>query len=188
MKKENILLLSGLSILLAACGPSQNISVNPATQNKAEQVKQASKLSDIIANGGNAACNITNLTDPKENTTMVISGKKMKISGGTIQDGKKGFIINDGTYTYIWSEDSKEGFKMKNPEEDKTKDQEENKLIPVVSKDELVNDYEDESKFKVECQTNVVKDTDFVPPITVKFTDPTELMRAIPSIPQIPTE
>ncbi len=168
MKKITVLV--GSALLLAACTPSGNIT------GTTEQ--QAQTLAQIISSGGNAACLITSLAD-NSTVEFTVSGKKMKIVGSDFGEGKKGTMINDGAYTYIWTEGEKNGFKTKNPEET-TKDGEKEASGTDFDTDNKVAVYDDETKYKLDCKSGGLSDSEFTPPASVQFVDPSQLQNMTP--------
>lgn len=168
MKKVSILL--GSALLLAACRPTGPIT--------GTEEQKAQKLGQIIASGGSAACTVTNLSD-NSMVEFVVSGKKMKIVGSDLGQGKRGTMLNDSVYTYIWSEGEKSGFKSKNQTEEDTKGEKETSENDFDT-DEQVAVYDDETKFKMDCRSGGVSDSEFVPPSDVQFVDPSELRNMTP--------
>lgn len=182
MSYQKILLVSLLSIILSGCNliPKKG---EPVELTKKEEIKQAEKLAKIIERGGTADCKIVNLADSTKSTLMKISGKKMKIEGQEFGDNNsKGFMINDGVYSYIWSEGNPNGYKTKLPTEQEIKDlKEKTESVKTEQSEIKVDQYDDETKFKVECKEGSVADSEFTPPATVKFIDPTEMMKGLPA-------
>ncbi len=174
---QNKILFAVLAgVIFSGCLPSQGkIEIN-SNQSESKKIEQAAKLSSIISSGGNALCNISSKDDPKSSTTMYISGKKMKIVGTDTPDGKKGYILNDGEYTYIWAEGEKEGFKTKNTPTPATTDSDKDEAAMYTSED-YAGSYEDESKYTVSCDIGKAADSEFTPPSTVKFSDPLEMIK-----------
>ncbi len=175
---NKLVYLIPVSIFLSGCTlfPSNKITGNA-------QVK-AEKLAEIISRGGQASC-IVNRLDDGSTTQMIISGKKMKILGSDFGDGKKGTMINDGTYTYMWDDVTKTGIKTKINEQSPTPSV--TVTVPkVTSLADQVTGYEDETKYSVDCTTGAVLDSEFVPPTDVEFTDLNQMMRALPTMPDIP--
>lgn len=188
MKFSKIVLVSLSSILLAGCLPQ--ISNSPQAQQ--ESVKQAEKIADILTSGGEAVCTITDLTDSTKTLTMMISGKKIRFSGASMgSDGKTvGNFINDSAYTYIWEDGKKEGFKMKNPTEEEIQkmSEEAKKNTEQYQSDKYVNEYDDSSKYKLDCKQQAVDGAQFMPPSDVKFTDFGAMMQdAIQKMPKLPS-
>lgn len=167
MKK--LLTLGSCALLLAACSPTGKITGTPQ--------QQAQTLAQIIASGGTAKCAITDLAD-NSTVEFSVSGKKMKIVGSEFNEGKKGTMINDSTYTYFWAEGEKNGFKTKNPAEGETSENGTTEKDFDTQKQASI--YDDETKFKMNCTQGQVSDFEFVPPSDVKFVDPSELQNMSP--------
>lgn len=190
MKYQKILSLIIGSVILSGC--SLFPAANPTTQSTKDQVKQAEKLSQVLEKGGQAVCTITK-SDTKETYTITVKGKKMKMSGVQMGEGaKKGYMINDTIYTYIWDESSKQGFKTKLPTEDETRQAQEDikNTNSDYSADKVAKTYDDESKYSVNCKEGGVNDSEFVPPSEVKFVDPSATIPAdyLKNIPTVPAE
>lgn len=163
------LFLSGCTLL-----PAKTASITGTEQQKAEKIAQ------IIASGGQADCQITNLTD-KSTTRMVLSGKKMKFIGSDFGEGKQGTMLNDGVYTYIWTEGEKVGFKTKVEAFEPTKATEDTKQPTEVDATQKAESYDDETKFQTNCIRRNIVDSEFTPPADVTFTDFAEMMKGLPT-------
>ena len=180
MNNRKVLLVVMASIIFSGCS-----LLPPKTETgetiKNEEVKQAEKLAKIMERGGSASCTVTEVTNKENTTSMKISGKKMRVEGQGFGEGqKKGFMINDGIYSYIWSEGDNQGYKTKLPTEQEVKEVKE----AEEEKTEVnVEEYDDETRFKVECKEGKVAESEFIPPSTVKFIDPSEMMKGLPGLP-----
>ncbi len=168
MNRLSLSALLSSALLLAACTPSGPIT--GTEQQKAE------KLAQIIESGGSGDCTITNLSD-QSTTQMIVSGKKMKIIGSDFGGGKKGIMINDTAYFYSWGEGDKEGFKTKLITEKETQPTVTTSAEQDFSPKKAVSEFEDETKFKMDCAKRSVSASEFVPPTTVKFTDTAEFTK-----------
>lgn len=172
MSKVVFPVIVGSALLLAACKPTSAPITGTAEQ-------KAQKLGEIIASGGTAACTITNLTD-KSTVDLTVSGKKMKIVGSEMGQGKRGSMINDTTYTYVWEEGSSSGFKFKNPTQDEVSKGQETATQQQADTSKTASTYEDENKYKVDCKQGIVNESEFTPPTEVKFLDQAEMMKLSP--------
>ncbi len=168
-----------IALVLSGCSLSPSAPITGTNTQKAE------KLGQIISRGGQADCKITNLAD-STSTQMTISGKKMKIVGSDLGEGKKGTVINDNIYTYMWDEGTKTGIKTKVAAETPTPSVTGN-IPESVNPADQATGFEDETKYKVDCSTRIIQDSEFVPPADVKFTDLGEMMKGLPSIPAMPS-
>jgi hypothetical protein len=176
MKK--IVLLLPAAVFFAGCNLKPTV---PVTGNN---VQKAMKLSQIIDNGGQADCTVTNLVDSKT-TQIIVSGKKIKLIGSDMGQGKNGTIINDTVYSYIWSEGEKTGIKTK--VEVEVSPTPVSKIVtPPADTSAQAAAYEDETKYKIDCTQRLVTDSEFLPPADVKFTDVAEMMKALPTTPKMP--
>lgn len=192
MTKNKLLILSASALFLSGCSLlPKSFSLN-SSQSKGDQAKSALRLSNIIANGGTASCTITNIED-KQVTTMAVSGKKMKITGSSVdtQGQKGGSYLTDGTYVYIWEQGKKEGIKMKLPSEDEAKETADKAKDKADNSDydpsAYSSQYEDDTKFNMDCKEGSIPQSEFEPPTDVTFTDFQSMMqeslKAIPSLP-----
>ena len=174
---NKLILVIPAALLFSAC--NQTGPITGTTTQKTE------KLAQIIARGGQADCKVTVLAN-NSSTQIIVSGKKMKIIGSDFGDKKKGTMINDGSYNYVWSEGEKTGFKTKIVTDTITPTP-----ISEVKQPEDVSQtiagFDDETKYKMDCATRTILDSEFAPPVEVKFTDFSEVMKAIPSTPSVPT-
>lgn len=174
---NKLILVIPAALLFSAC--NQAGPITGTTTQKAE------KLAQIIERGGQADCKVTNLAD-NSSTQIIVSGKKMKIVGSDFGEGKKGTMVNDGSFNYIWSEGEKTGFKTKIVTDTITPTPTSGVKQPEdVS--QTASGFEDETKYKMDCATRTIPDSEFTPPAEVKFTDFSEVMKAIPSTPSVPT-
>ena len=167
------------ALLFSAC--NQTAPITGTTTQKAE------RLAQIIERGGQADCKVTSLAD-NTSTQIIVSGKKMKIVGSDFGEGKKGTMVNDGSFNYIWSEGEKTGFKTKiNSQELETSDEDTNQQSEKTDTGKTAAGFEDETKYKMDCATRTIPDSEFTPPAAVKFTDFSEIMKVVPSTPSVPT-
>jgi len=169
MKKIALPVVLASAVLLAACKPTGPIT--------GTEEQKAQKLAEIIAGGGAASCTIINLTD-NSSVEMTVLGQKMKIVGTDFGQGKKGSMINDGVYTYVWEEGQASGFKTKNPTVEELQGGEMTKPEADTEKTAMV--YEDETKYKVDCAQGGVREGEFTPPASVTFISPEEMQQMTP--------
>ncbi len=171
-----------LAFILPAALFLSGCTLFPQTPITGTEQQKAEKLSQIISRGGQAKCLVTNLAD-NSSTQIIVSGKKMKFVGSDIGEGQKGTMINDGTYSYIWNEGEKTGFKTKLEIEKPLQPSETPSAVAPIDAAQQTAGYDDETKYKMDCTRGGVSDTDFAPPADVQFTDFSEMMKAIPTIP-----
>lgn len=178
MKK--LVFIIPLALILAGCslGSTTSTPITGTEEQKAEKIAQ------IMSSGGQADCKITNLTD-QTSTQMLISGKKIKITGSEMGDGKEGTMLSDSVYTYYWVDGEKTGFKSKIPTEvsptptNDSTDRYKSQSDPTAQ----AQSYGDETKFQTDCSRRSIADSEFVPPADVEFTDYSEMMKNIPAMP-----
>jgi len=167
MKKLFPILLTAL--FLSGCSLSPSAPITGTEEQKAE------KLAQIIERGGQADCKVTNLSDNSV-VQILISGKKIKMTGSDFGEGKQGTMLNDGVYTYMWSEGASEGYKTKIETENLTPTPvgQETGQVDTVKQTE---GYDDETKYRTDCVRRIIADSEFLPPSNIKFIDPLELMK-----------
>lgn len=134
----------------------------------------------------NAGKSIVCTTKDKETGSVMTSymkGKKVKISGTGIGNGeaKEGYMINDGTYAYMWSKGEKTGMKIKipSPEEQKQIQKEAQEFVEknkALSQEGLFEQYKDPN-ISIDCKAAGVSDSEFTPPTNIEFTNPEEMMK-----------
>lgn len=160
---------------------------NDAPQSQVSQVKEATEWAAAIASGKPTLCT---MTKGEEKMDYLIKGKKMKATIVTMVDSKKltSYMLNDEKYLYLWEDGKEVGTKMTIPTEEETKKMAEStkeyaKNIPETPNfdsesgfDSLKND-----GYTIKCDGATSTDTDFVPPASIKFTDLSEITKAIPS-------
>ena len=176
------------SLLLAGCTkPSLTKDQTPA-----KTVSEAAEFAKAIESGKPTVCIMT-----KDQSSMEyqIKGKKMRIKTTTTTKDESGnpittvgHMINDTTNLYIWDEKSGQGSKMTIPTEEETKKLAEDakKLETQVPETTKLNNETDfialkDQGYTVNCQAGSVDDSSFIPPTDIKFIDPAEMMKAIPS-------
>lgn len=190
-KFVSVSLLVSSSLLLAGC-TNPFVAKTPGAQSPAQTLGEAAKFAAAIQSGLPTTCTLTKGGDTME---YVIKGKMMRANTTTTTTddaGKSkttiGHMINDTQFFYIWSDDQKQGSKMPISPAEATP--------PAVAKEgsgntsgaqapkfgtaEDYNNLESEG-YTINCKPGVGDGSAFTPPADVKFIDPTEMMRAIPS-------
>ncbi|MBP9702228.1 hypothetical protein KBD69_00935 [Candidatus Woesebacteria bacterium] len=186
MKKALPLVL--VAILLAFGGYFyMNNKKTDAPQSAVEQVKEATQWAAAIASGNPTLCT---MTKGEEKTEYLIKGKKMKATMLTQVESTKmtSFMLNDEKYLYMWEDGKEVGTKMAIPTEEEAKKMAESAKEYSKNTPETP-DFNSESGFDtlkedgytINCDKSAASDSDFVPPQSVKFTDLSEMTKAIPS-------
>ena len=184
------------AVFLSAC----TVKTPTGTENQAGEDKttpteqsQSSSLRDLLAMGQNQKCTVsTSAVDETDGTktdtqgTIYISGKKMAQEVIVTSTDKEMPSVNmsmvsDGTYMYTWNPQKKDqGMKLKITESEGTTETKGNTAKGAVNFDEKVN---------VKCSPWIVDNSKFTVPTDVNFTDLSEVMKNIPTMPaNIPTE
>ncbi|EKD52641.1 MAG: hypothetical protein ACD_61C00282G0003 [uncultured bacterium] len=174
MKK--LIFILPVALFLSGCTLFPSAPITGTEEQKAE------KLAQIISSGGQANCKVTNLSDGT-GTQIIVSGKKMKIVGSDMGEGKQGTMINDTLYTYIWSEGEKVGYKMKVEAETPEEPTGTPAQPEQFDTNQQTADYEDTTKYKMDCTRGNVSDSEFTPPADVEFTDFADMLRSVPTMP-----
>lgn len=187
--KLSLILLS--AVLLSACSLKAPGSTNETADTNTEE-NQSTSLRDLIGMGKNQKCTIsTSITDEdgiKTDTEGVfyISGKKMAqeyIVTSTDTDMPKVTMrmISDGEYMYTWNDENKDqGMKIKVTEP-------EDEDIDVESGEAQYESIDMDEKVDLKCTPWIVDNGKFTIPTDVTFTDLSEMMKNIPTMPAIPT-
>lgn len=192
-KKAVFPLVIFFAILLSACTTKAPVGTeNQAGENKPVETEteqsQSSSLRELLALGKNQKCTVTTTSADDDGTktdtvgTIYISGKKMAQEVSVTSTDKEipkinMRMISDGSYVYTWNTDTKnQGMKMKFEEtqaEDKTPDTN-NTQAKGVNMDE---------KYDMKCTGWVVDNSKFAIPADVQFTDLSEMLKNLPTMP-----
>ncbi|TXH05027.1 MAG: hypothetical protein E6R05_02390 [Candidatus Moraniibacteriota bacterium] len=175
-------------ILLAIGGYFyMNNKKTDSPQSVVEQVKEATQWAAAIASGKPTLCAMTKGEDKMD---YLIKGKKMKATMVTTVESKKltSYMVNDEKYLYMWEDGKEVGTKMAIPTEEETKKmadyaQEDTKNMPDTPSFDSESGFDSlkNEGYTIKCDGSSSTDADFVPPQNVKFTDLSEMTKAIPS-------
>jgi hypothetical protein len=179
------------AVLLSACNAKPSIQENQAGDgNNTETEQSQSSLRDLIALGKNQKCIVTTSNVNEEGiktdtaSTIYIYGKKMaqEVAVTTTEKNTPNVnmrMISDGEYMYSWNlENKSQGMKIKITEPSDGGVQNTNGQTGSVNLD---------NKVDMKCSTWFVDNSKFTIPSDVSFTDLSELMKNIPTVPAIPT-
>ncbi len=175
------------SIFLAGC----TLPGSSKPQTVSQAANEAQEFAKAVESGKPTVCTMTKAGDTMQ---YFIKGKMMKIdTTSNTTDAKgvaittTGHMISDTKFLYTWDDKTKQGSKMAMPTEEETKKLEEDtkKLqadskVPKLESEADFDSYKNEG-YTVTCKAGNVDDSLFVPPTDVKFIDPSEMMKAIPS-------
>ncbi len=170
--KVSIIIFS--SLLLAGC--TKPDSSKPA--NISQNMSEAQEFAKAIESGKPTHCTIT-----KDASTIeyFIKGKTIAMTTPT------GHMISDTKYLYTWDDKTKQGSKMLIPTEEEAKQMIEqkqgaqpNQNLPKLESQADFDTFKNDG-YNVKCQGENIDDKIFVPPTDVKFIDPSEMMKAIPT-------
>jgi len=145
-----------------------------------------SSLTDLIASGVPQECSFSS-DDPEYGSSSgksYVSGEKMRTDfSSTDPDGVKtsGTMIMDGTYMYTWTDDTKEGMKMKI---EPTKEVEEVEITGKVERPDWMDEsgFDPDEKVDYSCKPWLPNNAVFIPPADVKLVDFSEQMKQIESM------
>lgn len=190
-KLVSTLVVISFSVLLSACTkptlpkPAQTES---KTESPSENLNQKSTLKSLLGLGKNLICTYSFTDDDNKfqvKSTTFISGKNFAQESETTNPADKTKttktnMISDGDFVYTWSTDQKgSGMKIK-LEEPKAEDPKTPKTDVASTKESMDTEYD------MQCSSWSVDKTKFTLPTDVKFTDLSELMKNIPTIPAMP--
>lgn len=164
-------ILLGISIVtLAAC----NNQATPQVQTQEQAMGEFEQMGAAMQSGKPVRCL---MTDTKKNHTMtyLMKDKKVKMTNMMMSDsGETGAMLMDSEFIYTWSDQKKEGTKMKIPE-DQMKEASENKDVPDLATEEDRQQYEDMG-YTINCEEANLADSEFVPPTDITFMDMSAMM------------
>lgn len=171
-----VLFLGGAYFLL---GKSKTTPTAPLTANQANNQQQATEktsLKDLLAGNRNVSCTTTYPIDEKTSTngTIFVSGKKMRGDFNVTVSGKNmmTYMIQDGTYVYVWTSDATQGTKMKVDAVEKATGDQTQKTNQSFDVNKQVD---------VKCSNWSVDESKFTPPSNVTFTDLSQMLQKLPT-------
>lgn len=182
--KARVSLVILSAALLSACTAPKTPGVENQAQNSEQN--QSSSLRDLLSMGQTQTCTFsTTMTDENKVTsttqaTVYISGEKLAEEIQTSSTDKNVGTINmrmisDGTYMYSWDTSKKmPGVKILIPtpgEENQDTQKAQNERVDL------------DQKVDMKCSPWVFDNSKFTLPTDVQFTDLSELMKNIPSMP-----
>lgn len=187
--KLSLVILS--AVLLSACNAKTPVGTeNQAGENKPVETEteqsQSSSLRELLALGKNQKCTVTTTSTDDDGTktdtvgTIYISGKKMAQEVSVTSTDKEipkinMRMISDGSYMYTWNIETKaQGMKIKITEPTETESKGGNSQGGAVDLDE---------KVAMKCTNWIVDNSKFTIPSDVQFTDLSEMMKNIPTMP-----
>ncbi len=143
-------------------------------QTAAQAATEYQKLAQAIESGQSARCLIAQKDGP-EQITYVVKGEKIRMeTAGVNTSDQPGSMIFDGAYTYVWSDQTKEGFQMAVPEDSPDYEDFGQPDIPDFTDEQELQAYEEEG-YSINCNVESVPDSEFTPPTDVNFTDMSQL-------------
>ncbi len=131
-------------------GSSESNDSNPGSDK--------SSIQALLGGGKNVSCSVSY---EQGSGTVYVADKKMYGEfDTTVEDQSyKGYVINDGEYSYTWSSQSTQGIKFKADATDQ----------PTTQEDKSGVDLNQEGD--VDCRSWSVDNSKFTPPSSVTFTD-----------------
>ena len=188
IKKARLALVTTSAILLAACtAPTQAPTDQKITPESGSEQGITASVRDLLGMGKNVKCTFsTSETDEdgvKTDTsgTVYISGKNMAEDVKVVSSDKEVGTVNmkmisDGTTIYSWNPELKtQGMKFKMMDETAAETSE-----PTKAQSQNANIDE---KIDMKCSDWNVDNSVFSVPTDVKFSDLTEMMKNIPTMP-----
>lgn len=184
MKKLLVLLILG--VVLSGCSllpQKSSESEMPALGQQA--VKEYQKVAEAMASGKSVECVMTNAQEGTSFTYQV-KGKMIRSFGQLSPDStSSGNMISDGSYLYMWSDDSAQGTKMKILSEAEAAEitEQPEDVLPDLS-DEVKQQELVDLGYSIRCDEKNLADDAFVPPATIQFQDLSQMMEAANQIQQ----
>ncbi len=190
INKASISFVIFSSLLLAACTAKNPIGTsNQAGNGSDTEQNQSMTMRDLLASGKNQKCIISVSSTDEEgiktetNATLYVSGKKMaeeiSVSSTDKNMPKTNMhMISDGSFMYTWNIDTKDqGLKMAISET------EANDADTPDSANVQTGGVDMNEKYDMKCTPWIVDNSKFTIPADVKFTDLSEMMKNIPTMP-----
>ena len=175
-------------VLLAAGGyylKTRSATTPPANQTTGQDINEANEFAKAMESGKPTTCTMTKDDDVME---YHIKGKLMAANITTKVEDKTtlSHMINDGSYLYMWSDDSKQGSKMAITTDEETKEiegkaKEYQQNAPKFEGESDYQSYKDQG-YTINCKSEPGSDSVFTPPTTIEFIDPSAMMKTIPAI------
>lgn len=174
-------------VLLAGGGYYLSTKKGPSPLTEKKLLSEATQFAKAIESGKPTTCTMTKGTDTME---YLIKGKMMRADIKTTVNDKLivSHMINDTKYFYSWTDGTAQGSKIAIPTEDESnsdvdKDKVDTRNNPSSPKFNSEADYESYKNegYTINCKPSTEGDSAFVPPTDIKFIDPSEIMKAIPS-------
>lgn len=193
IKKARLTLVTTSALLLAACTPATPTVTNNQAQNAGtgNEQTQSTNIRDLLALGKNQKCTVTISETSEEGVktdtqgTLYFSGQKMaediSITSTDKNMPKTSMrMISDGSYMYSWNPETKINgmkFKVTEPTTEDTKTTTSNAQASGVNMDQ---------KYDMKCSDWTVDNSVFAIPTDVTFTDLSEMLKKMPSVPTVP--
>ena len=183
LMQRNVLIGIGLIIVLLLGGAyfllgKSKTTPDPLTANQAnnEAVSEKTSFRDLLAGNRNVTCTTTYPTDENTSTngTIFVSGKRMRGDFNVTVNGKNtlSYMIQDGTYVYVWTSDSTQGTKMKADAVEKATGE---------NTQNANQNFDVNKEVDVKCSNWSVDESKFTPPANVTFTDLSQILQKLPT-------
>lgn len=163
-----ILLIAGAAYIQLSKSPK-----TPGTTTAGEQKNQTAEavkgtIEGLLSAGKSVTCTVKN-SDAEGSGTVFVSDKKMRGDFTSKLDDKnvETHVIQDGTYSYIWTSDQPQGIKMK---------------LDAVDKKALEDQTKDlnlDKEVGLNCSPWIVDGSKFVPPSNIQFADLSEMLNKV---------
>ncbi len=190
-KLASTLLVFSFGLLLSACNktaPNTSGQMENKNEVKEESFNKKSTLKTLLGMGKNLTCTYNNVDEETKfeiKGTTYISGNKFAQEMETTdpKDKTKKVLTNmisDGEFVYTWSSDKKTSgmkIKMEKPETAPDGDVK----TDVAGTDQSMN-----KEYDMNCNQWNIDESKFKVPTDVKFTDLSEIMKNIPTMPALP--
>lgn len=150
-------------------------------QTVGEQINEMSEWASAVASGKPVTCTISREGEEME---YLVMDTKMK---GRVSVSREGvsmvsYMVNDSAYLYYWQDGAKQGTKLAIPKPGEASPTPTDSTVPETPKfDESGLTSLENSGYTINCKESTAVESDFVPPAGITFTDPTEMMKKLPS-------
>jgi hypothetical protein len=187
------LLLAGSFVFLAGCqsrtGLENTATTSPSPSTMTETTGSLEGESLMAAYQAGTPVNCT-MTGPDGQTVTYMSKNKKAKSTTTLPEkpGVMSYMINDSQYMYVWTSDTKTGFKSQMPSEEDIKNtqaqvQAMQDQLPDFSDATVQEEYTDKG-YSLKCDPGTISDAEFIPPTDIQFQDMSAMMqKAMESLP-----
>lgn len=172
-------LLAGVAAYFVLNKKNSSVTNNQPTQSATQSPNVFTSIKDALSKSLSLVCGFTDDQGRMTKSYIKNGAVRADVTGKTAQES--GSVIVKDKKMYYWTDDKKTAFTM-----DLTDQQLSGQAVPTGTsgQPQQQNVMAMLEKYKNACKPGVVSDSLFVPPTDVKFSDMTQLLKAVPSVPQ----